>query len=1277
MRSFLAVLMTVNLTFVFAHRVGATTAASAGGVIVFEAEAADGSVAGSVSHEWITLSSTPGFSGSGYKDTTLDNGSNININWIGTSPELQFGISFPFAGTYRVWVRGFGKDADADSVHAGFHAGATNTASHIALPVTNAWVWSNTRMLSQGSATLSVGAAGTLTFALWMREDGFRADRVLLTTNAGFQATLGNAWHIPSNPESVVSLPSMRVPVSGMQSNTAVAIYSGNQDAGPGGNPGNQTQSNSTIYYRHATNTSWTALPMTFFGAGGNNKYYSGSIPAGTFKPGDTVQYYLRIWYTDHLPTFLYGNDNATFSTELESAAQADPYSYTVQWPLQASGSYIAVSNQVGSAVYEARVFEESGHVSVLGPDLAGNPLATEVDFTPASVTVAGEPHVIGPVLSSAPFGNGLELRQQLASTSIVARLTFPSDGIVRYEVVDWGGLAVDATVVTAASDATEHFYGFGEKFNSFDQAGKKVRMITDDPPGNKGDKSYKVMPWFMSTKGYGFHLDSSAESWFDMRASAADRYVISNLFGALRFNMVWGPKLTDVLTRYTGYAGRAQMSPPWAFAPWFSSDIWRNGGEIRYLVTKHRQLGIPSSALVFDSPWEVSYNDFTWNTTQWGNGGTFETQYYDGFNTVTDMMTFLRTNGWKVICWMTPFINTSSNTEHTNIYGAGGVPGQNTGQSPNYAEGAANNYFVRASVGGPPLVTNWWKGTGSPVDFTNPNAVLWAQKQLSNLVAMSQSGGFNVIGGFKTDDGESGNPPGTYIPKWAVYFDGRTGQEMQNGYATEYHKAIWNVLGTNGILFARSGFTGSQAYSGCWAGDNYPNYTQENGLQSVIVAGNSAAMCGYSTWSHDIGGYQNTNFEADKNDLFRRWTQFGAFTPLMQMHRQINTGNLEQFPWGYGELSLTNYINYTKLHTALFPYIYSYAKEASTNGLPIIRPLVLLNQADPNVYGINHTYMFGNDLLVAPVNTAVSTARNVYMPAGVWHDFFTHQRYVGGSNVVWNNSNVLQMPLFVRDGAIIPMISSNVMTLCDAAYVSNPALVTMDSSLEFIVYPTTNSSFALYDGSGANCQSSGTIVSFSVTSNPRTMSVRFRSAEPAGVERDGVRLPKFTSAVDYEASSLGWRYDAPNQFVHVKLQHGGGTSVIRFSPDSVGDGISDSWRETHFGDQTTTNSLSCATCDADGDGLTNEQEYHAGTGPQNSLNLLRVTSVAPAGADLMVTFDTVVGMKYRIEHRDDLVAGTWLTLTNGVAGTGGSVPINDPGAAALPRRFYRVWLLP
>jgi alpha-D-xyloside xylohydrolase len=794
--------------------------------------------------------------------------------------------------------------------------------------------------------------------------------------------------------------------------------------------------------------------------------------------------------------------------------------------------AYLAITNFTTTGLVEAQIHQNTGRLSLVGSDLAGNPLANTVTFLPPLVRIGGHWNTIGRVLSSTTIRNGLEVVQQLSTTSVVARLTFTAEGVMRYEVADWHGLPVEETAIEAASDAREHFYGLGEKFNQLDQAGKLVHILTFDKAGDKQDSSYKVVPWFISTRGYGFHLDSSAESWFDLRAGYHDRLVVTNLFPSLKFNVFYGPKLTDVLSRYTGYVGRPPLPPAWAFAPWLSSDIWQTGGQIRYAVAKYRALGIPGSVFVFDSPWEVGYNDFTWNMTQFGAGGTYEGTNYSGFNSPGDLMTFLRTNGFKVVCWLTPLINTDS-------AGYGEVAGQNPGPSSNYAEAAANNYFVRASVGGPPLVVNWWKGAGSPVDFTNPNARQWLTAQLSNLVAQSRG----AIGGFKTDDGESGSADGnSYIPTNAVYYDGRTGVEMRNGFAPTYERTVWNVLGTNGILWARSGFTGSQAYPACWAGDNQPNFGK-NGLAGVVVAGESAAMSGFAIWGSDIGGYQDSPkiWSSTPANLFERWTQFGALSPIMQMHRQIATGR--QYPWSFGDEGTANYRFYAQLHTALFPYLYTYAQQCSTRGLPILRPLVLMYPADTNTYSLQHTCFLGDDLLTAVIVTNLATTRTVYLPAGNWYDFFTQQKFAGGRSITWSNVDQTRIPLFVREGAIIPMISTNVLSLCDAAYVGNSNVTTWDGSLEFLVYPTTNSSFTVYDGTRLQCQTRGAMLALTLSSRPRPVTMKIFSARPTRVECDGVRLPGYTSATAFARSAQGWRYAAP--FVLVKFKSAGGTDRI------------------------------------------------------------------------------------------------------------------------------------
>jgi alpha-D-xyloside xylohydrolase len=810
-----------------------------------------------------------------------------------------------------------------------------------------------------------------------------------------------------------------------------------------------------------------------------------------------------------------------------------NPFPQNVNWSLHPIGDFLSFD----SGALQARIHKDSGHFALVGPDIQNNPLANVVQFAPPSVLTGGGTFTIGRVISSTNLANGFELIQALNTSHVTTQLTFPHEGVMRYEVIDWTNVGPTETAVAAGSDNHEHFYGFGEKFDALDQANKKVHTLTFDEPGNKGDHSYKVAPWFISTRGYGVHLDSSAESTFDMRASAPDRYVIANPIGTLSLNIFYGPSLADVLSRYTGYSGRPPLSPPWVFGPWISSDIWRSGGEVRYAVTQFRKRGIPVSGFVFDSPWEIAYNDFNFNMVQFSKDDTIDGEHHNGFSSLTEMMTFLQTNGLKVICWMAPFVNINSGNE--------GVAGQNLGKAANYDDAANGGFFVRTSNGGPPLVVPWWKGKGSPVDFTNPNARKWLTDQLKSLLDQSTvvaaSGAKEpAIGGFKTDDGESGNGPNTYIPSGASYADGRSGIEMRNGYCREYHKTIWNVLGNDGVLFARSGFAGSQAFPGCWAGDNEPNFG-DNGLPGVIVAGQSAAMSGYAIWGHDVGGYQDTNPSQSPPNLFMRWTQFGCFSPIMQMHRQVTKGM--QYPWRFGDQAEANYRSFARLHTQLFPYIYTYAKIASTTGLPIIRPLVLLNPTDANTFSLKHTYNFGNEFLVAPMNVPNSASRQVYLPAGDWIDFWTNQLHAGGRNITSTNADQTKMPLFVRSGAVVPMLLTQVDTLCDRNYVNNPNLVSPDSGLLFRIYPAGSSGFIVYDGT--DVQSDAALKTLSVSSIARPIVLQILTGAPNKVVRDGTDLTRFATQVALDAVPEGWRFDSTSGFAFIKIQHPGGQTKV------------------------------------------------------------------------------------------------------------------------------------
>jgi glycosidase len=299
-----------------------------GGTHIFESESFTTNIARGV-HQWQLSTNVAGFSGTGYVQALPDSGTNLNVTWVNSAAELRYAVNLTTNAVHYVWIRGNAPNGGGDSVHAGLN-GTTNTAAHISsFTPNNAWVWTN-RTTAGNAATITVGSSGAHTFSLWMREDGMRVDRIALSSDPGFEPRTGNAWHIPINIEPAGV--KMRTPFSMIFPNTPVTIYSGNQFQGTG-NAANQLQTGSAIFYKRSTNTEWSSVPMTFHSEDGNNKYYSGTIPGGTFGAGDVVRYYLRVPYSDRLPTFIYGTDTQRFNTEIESVAQASPFSFTVRDP--------------------------------------------------------------------------------------------------------------------------------------------------------------------------------------------------------------------------------------------------------------------------------------------------------------------------------------------------------------------------------------------------------------------------------------------------------------------------------------------------------------------------------------------------------------------------------------------------------------------------------------------------------------------------------------------------------------------------------------------------------------------------------------------------------------------------------------------------------------------------------------------------------------------------------------------------------------------------------
>jgi alpha-D-xyloside xylohydrolase len=627
-------------------------------------------------------------------------------------------------------------------------------------------------------------------------------------------------------------------------------------------------------------------------------------------------------------------------------------------------------------------------------------------------------------------------------------------------------------------SDDETAYYGTGERFNALDQRGYTLPLVTDDRYGNKCVGSHKPVPFFMSSRGFGVWVDSFLPGSFDL--SATERFVSRLTFpgDGLRVVFFGGPDLADVLEAYTALTGRPPVPPPWAFGLWKSRDVHHDRDSVLVDVERLREHGIPASVLVLDSPWETGYNDFEVNREQ--------------FRDPEAMFARIRELGFELCLWLTPFVNDSSVIDMRGV-----APETST-----FREAARAGHLVEDSTGAVAL-SRWWKGRGGLVDFTDPAAIAWWHEQLGKTRAYGARA-------FKVDDGE-----GNFVPD-AVFADGSDARAMKNRYAILYDSVMQayvdEELGGDGVLIVRSGYAGVQRFPFAWAGDNRGSFAWDDGLPSVLLAGLNAALSGISLWGSDIAGYAGT----PSKEVFIRWTQLGAFSPFMQVHMTSNLG-----PWDFDAETLEIFRAFTALRTSLFPYLYDAVHEAARTGLPVMRPMALAFQDDPEAAHHVHQYLFGPDLLVAPV-IQPGTHRSVYVPAGEWIDYWSGEARTG-PGVIEVEAPLARMPLFVRAGAILPRLPEGVQTLVERHAVMAPGVVALDERRVLEVWPGADGAVVTWDGLSAELVREGGQVTLRVASEP---------ARPVEIRLRGRRLPDLeagggTVRVEAEADRTILAFDA------------------------------------------------------------------------------------------------------------------------------------------------------
>ena len=503
---------------------------------------------------------------------------------------------------------------------------------------------------------------------------------------------------------------------------------------------------------------------------------------------------------------------------------------------------------------------------------------------------------------------------------------------------------------------ADEMIFGCGESATGLNKAGQKVNLFVTDPQGPETDQMYKPIPFFMSNRGYGMFMHTSAPVTCDFGAT----YIgLNKMFmGDENLDLfVFFGEPKDILDEYTDLVGKPGMPPLWSFGTWMSRITYFSEKEGYDVAANIRKNKYPCDVIHFDTGWfDVDWQcDYKFSENR--------------FQNPQQMLKDLRSQGFHVCLWQLPYF---------------------TPKNRYLSELIEKDMYVKNGNGELPY-------EDVVLDFSNPETVKWYQDKLAGLLNIG-------VSAIKVDFGEA-------APLNGIYASGKSGWYEHNLYPVRYDMAVSEItkkLHNENIMWARAAWAGSQRYPLHWGGDAA---TTNTGLLGTLRAGLSFGLSGFSFWSHDMGGFVKSTPE----DLYCRWIPFGFLTSHTRAHGAPPTE-----PWLYDSKRVQDVFRKSaEMKYRLMPYVYAQAKECTEKGLPMLRALFVEFPDDPGAWKVDDEYLFGSQILVAPLLESGMTGRTVYLPEGKWIDYQTEKVYEGG----WHRIEAGSLPIImlVRDGSVLP----------------------------------------------------------------------------------------------------------------------------------------------------------------------------------------------------------------------------------------------------------------
>jgi oligosaccharide 4-alpha-D-glucosyltransferase len=570
-----------------------------------------------------------------------------------------------------------------------------------------------------------------------------------------------------------------------------------------------------------------------------------------------------------------------------------------------------------------------------------------------------------------------------------------------------------DTVGVRFALAKKEALYGTGSRALPFNLRGKKLDIYNNAHYGyTEGDSLLNItIPFVLSSQKYGILVDNHFPGVVDLGMKEENVMEYFSEAGELRYYVFLGDTFSQIMSGYTQLTGNQPLPPRWALGYIQSRFGYETEQEAREMVQKLKDADFPLDGLVLDLYWFGDMQDMgnlDWDREKWPNA--------------EKMVADFKEQGVKTILITETYV---------------------TKESKNFEEVKGKGLLTTDEHGEPFIMEKFWAGAAGLIDILKPEAQEWMWPYYK---ARIEEG----IEGWWCDLGE----PEKHPEEMRHLDNTATAREVHNIYSLVWGRMLYDNYREhypNKRLFnlIRSGWAGSQRYSAFpWSGDIQRSF---EGMRTQVPLMLNSGLSSIAYMHSDLGGFTDGDEDAE---LYARWLQFGAFTPIMRAHGH----GVPAEPVLYDSLTQNIVRDFIKLRYQLTPYNYTLAWENSQTGIPLARPLFFVDGEDEKLFEIDDQYLWGDAFLIAPAIVKGQTSREVYLPQGKWIDFWTQNQYVGGQNYTFDMP-IQRMPILVKAGSIVPMVK----TFSSLDFYKTDSL-----AVHFYAdKEVTSSSFTMYDDDG------------------------------------------------------------------------------------------------------------------------------------------------------------------------------------------------------------------